>query len=124
MLLAGITGFQAALAAGAPWGRLAWGGGRAGTLPSDLRAASGAAALVWGAATVAVALEVPRSVRGQRRLLHAIGVVGAVGAAANLASPSPGERAVWTPVSAALAVLAWRAARGPAVSGASADRAA
>jgi hypothetical protein len=35
----------------------------------------------------------------------------AVGAAMNLASPSFVERMVWTPVTAALAVLLWRAAK-------------
>jgi hypothetical protein len=46
-----------------------------------------------------------------------------VGAALNLASPSPAERALWAPVSAAVAVLTWRAARA-LVSDASAGRAA
>ena len=48
LLLGGITGFQVALAAGAPAGRLAWGGSHDGTLPDGLRAASGVAAVVWG----------------------------------------------------------------------------
>ena len=55
LLLAGITAFQVSLAAGAPWGRLAWGGGHDGVLPTDLRMASTGAAVGWGAVTVAVA---------------------------------------------------------------------
>lgn len=123
VLLGGITAFQVALAAGAPWARLAWGGSHEGTLPPNLRVASGAAAVLWGAATVAVAAELPGSTRGQRLLLRTVGGVCAVGAAVNLASPSAAERALWAPVSAAVAVLTWRAARG-LVTDASAGRAA
>lgn len=131
VLLAGVTTFQVGLAAGAPWGRLAWSGAHPGTLPPSLRAASGVAALLWGAATVAVATERPRGPRARRRVLRGISGLCAVGAALNLASPSTPERALWAPVSAAVAVLAWRAARavvvtdsaGDAVTGASAGRA-
>lgn len=123
LLLGGITAFQAALVAGAPWGRLAWGGTHEGTLPPSLRVASGAAAVLWGAATVAVAAALPRSTRGHRLLLRGVSGVCAVGAALNLASPSPAERALWAPVSAAVAVLTWRVARGLVVTDASADRA-
>ena len=121
LLLAGITAFQVSLAAGAPWGRLAWGGSHEGVLPTDLRAASAGAAVVWGAVTVAVATQRPRSARAQTRLLRGVSGVSAVGAALNLASPSPAERALWAPVTAALAVLTWRASRSP-VSGGSAGR--
>lgn len=112
LLLAGITAFQVALASGAPWGRIAWGGSHEGVLPTDLRVASAGAAVLWGAATVAVATQLPRSPRGQQILLRGVGGVCAVGAALNLVSPSPAERALWAPVSAAVAVLTWRAARG------------
>jgi hypothetical protein len=123
VLLAGLTAFQVALAAGAPWGRWAWGGAHEGALPPDLRVASGVAAVVWGAATVAIAAELPRSDRAQRLLLRGVSGVCAVGTVMNLASPSVPERALWAPVSAAVAVLAWRAARGLVVTGASADHA-
>jgi hypothetical protein len=123
LLLAGITAFQVSLAAGAPWGRLAWGGGHDGVLPTDLRVASTGAAVVWGAVTVAVATSCPPSARGQTVLLRGVGAVSAAGAVLNIASPSPAERALWAPVSAAVAVLTWRAARA-LVSDASAGRAA
>ncbi|GAA4403951.1 hypothetical protein GCM10023168_15940 [Fodinibacter luteus] len=123
VLLGGVTAFQLALAAGAPWGRLAWGGGHEGTLPIELRVSSGVAALLWGAATVAVAAERPRSARGQRVLLRGLGGVCGLGAALNLASPSRAERAVWAPVSAAAAVLTWRVARAVVVTDGSAGRA-
>lgn len=120
VLLGGITLFQAALAAGAPWGRLAWSGSHEGVLPDRLRVASGVATVLWGAATVAVAAELPRSPRGRRALLRGVSGVCAVGAALNLASPSVPERALWAPVSAAVAVLTWRAARAIVVTDASA----
>ncbi|HSF97241.1 MAG TPA: hypothetical protein VLA55_01010 [Ornithinibacter sp.] len=122
LLLAGVTAFQVSLAAGAPWGRLAWGGSHVGVLPPDLRAASAGAAVLWGAVTVAVATRRPRSARAQTLLLRGVCGVSVVGAGLNLASPSPAERALWAPVTAAVAVLSWRAARA-LVSGASADRA-
>jgi hypothetical protein len=122
VLLGGLTAFQVALAAGAPWGRLAWSGTHEGTLPAGLRVASGAAAVLWGAATVAVAAELPRSPRAQRLLLRGVSGVCAVGAALNLASPSLPERALWAPVSAAVAVLTWRVARALVVTDASAGR--
>jgi hypothetical protein len=123
VLLGGLTAFQVALAAGAPWGRLAWSGTHEGTLPAGLRVASGVAAVLWGTATVAVAAELPRSPRAQRILLRGVSGVCAVGAALNLASPSLPERALWAPVSAAVAVLTWRAARALVVTDASAGRA-
>jgi hypothetical protein len=119
LLLAGVTAFQVSLAAGAPWGRLAWGGGHEGVLPTDLRVASTGAAVLWGAVTVAVATQRPRGARAQTMLLRGVCGVSVVGAALNLASPSPPERALWAPVTAALAVLTWRASR-TTVSGASA----
>jgi len=123
VLLGGVTVFQVALAAGAPWGRVAWSGSHEGTLPGDLRVASAVAAVLWGAVTVAVAAEVPRSAGAQRALLRAVAGVSVVGAALNLASPSPAERALWAPVSAAVAVFTWRAARALPVTDASADHA-
>jgi len=123
LLLVGITAFQVSLAAGAPWGRLAWGGSHDGVLPTELRAASSGAAVLWGAVTVAVASSRPPSARAQSVLLRGVCVVSTAGAALNLASPSPAERGIWAPVSAAVAVLTWRAARA-LVSDASAGRAA
>lgn len=46
---AGIAGFEVALALGAPLGRAAWGGTHV-YLPTGLRIASGAAALIWALA--------------------------------------------------------------------------
>jgi len=52
---------------------------------------------------------VPSSLR--QRVLYGTAGLMVVGAAMNLASPSLVERMIWTPVTAALAVLLWRAAK-------------
>ncbi|WP_432494595.1 hypothetical protein [Kineococcus gypseus] len=103
-----MAAFQLALAAGAPWGAAAWGGANPGVLPAGLRAASAASAAAYGllAVTAGTAL-VPA--RARRRVLTGAGALMVVGTALNLASPSPVERALWTPVAAALAVLLLRA---------------
>ena len=113
VLLVLQAGFQAALALGAPWGAASWGGGTDGVLPAGLRAASGVAAVLW----LLVALVVVRRLLGpvgRRRVLLVLAVYLSLGVVLNLASPSPLERAVWTPftlVTAALAWWCWRTAR-------------
>ena len=52
--MAGVALFQLALALGAPLGRAAWGGTHVGTLPTELRVASGVAVLVWTCAALVV----------------------------------------------------------------------
>ncbi len=110
-LLAGTAGFQVAIAAGAPLGAWSWGGAHDGVLPPGLRAASGVAAVAWGAAAAAVATDRPRAHAAHRGLHLGLALVSTLGAVANLASPSLPERAVWVPVTAAVAALAWRAVR-------------
>ena len=105
--LAAISAFQIALAVGAPWGRAAYGGTRHGTLPNHLRAISGMAALGYGAGAVLV-LRGSGSPSTRARAFTTLSVFLAIGAVANGASRSPVERAVWTPVTAGTAVLAWR----------------
>lgn len=111
VLLAGVAGFQAALAAGAPLGEAAWGGRHPGVLPRELRLASAAACLAWGTAAGLVATGRPGTGAGRVRLRRGIAVTATAGTLANLASPSTPERVVWAPVSAAMAALAWRAGR-------------
>jgi hypothetical protein len=106
-VLVGIGAFQIALAAGAPWGRAAYGGTRHGTLPNHLRAISGMAALGYGTGAVLV-LHGSGSPRARARAFTALSVFLGIGAVANGASRSPVERAVWTPVTAVASVLAWR----------------
>lgn len=106
-LLTGVAGFQLALAAGAPWGVVAYGGAHPGVLPDELRLASAVAAPVYGAlAAVAAGAGGTRLRRG---VLRGTTALLAVACAVNLASPSLPERLLWVPVTAAAAVLAWRA---------------
>ena len=87
------SAFQVALAAGAPWGRLAWGGGHEGRLPTGLRVASvGSAIVLLGIAAVVV-----RRRRGRVVALRMVLGFSVVSAVVNAASPSVPERLVWTP---------------------------
>ncbi|GAB7191878.1 hypothetical protein NUM3379_25860 [Kineococcus sp. NUM-3379] len=107
-LAGGVAAFQVALAAGAPWGAAAWGGGNPGVLPPGLRAASaGSAAVYVLLAAAAASRRFPP--RGRRRVLGVASGVMVLGTALNLASPSGVERALWTPVAAGLAVTLWLA---------------
>jgi hypothetical protein len=107
-LLIAVGVFEVALAAGAPWGRFAWGGATDGVLPTSMRISSGvgAAAYVAIAATARAGPTTPV----RRRVLRGLGVLMGIGTLLNLASPSWGEKLIWTPVAAALAVLLWRRA--------------
>ncbi len=120
-LLVVAAGFQASLAAGAPWGAAAYGGGHPGVLPTSLRTSSAAAVVVYsGLAYVVWSDRLPPVV--QRRSYAGLSAVFAVGAVMNAVSPSMAEKVIWTPVVAALAYSLWRArpARvlGPAAAGA------
>lgn len=124
VLLGGLATFQAALAAGAPWGGLAWGGAHPGVVPGSLRVASAVSCVAWGVVAVAVASERPHHPVARRRVLRGVAVVSGVGAVVNLASPSVPERLLWVPVASGIAVLAWRlAGRADEVTAASAARA-
>lgn len=110
ILFVGIGAFQVCLASGAPWGRAAYGGAHAGVVPPRLRRSSAVAAGVYCAlAAVAGTTVLGRVAR--RRVLLATAPVMAIGAVLNLASPSLVERLLWTPTTAALSGLLWRAAR-------------
>lgn len=102
-----LGGFQAGLAAGAPWGRAAYGGAHDGVLPHQLRAVSGVAAVGYVAGATAVLRGAGREA-ARRRALTGLAVFMGLGVALNGASRSPVERALWTPLTAATAVLAWR----------------
>ncbi|WP_345713975.1 hypothetical protein [Kineococcus glutinatus] len=112
-LTAGVACFQLALAAGAPWGRLAWGGVHAGVLPDGYRLASAASALTYAALTVVAGTGLLPAAPRRAVLTGAAALMG-VGTVLNLASPSLPERLLWTPVAAALAVTFWRARPAPA----------
>ncbi|KMS83499.1 hypothetical protein ACZ91_52800 [Streptomyces regensis] len=105
--LAGLGAFQTGLAAGAPWGHMAYGGSHPGRLPTRLRTVSAVAAAGYGVAAALVATE--RGTVTSRRigLTCLAGFLG-FGTALNAVSPSRTER-IWAPVCAATAVAAWRA---------------
>lgn len=114
ILLLGVSAFQIALAAGAPWGAAAYGGSNPGVVPTKLRRSSAVAAGVY-AALAGVAGTRLASATVRRRVLTGAAPVLAAGTLLNLASPSLIERLLWTPTTAALAVTLWRAARHPAL---------
>lgn len=105
LLLLAIAVFQARLAAGAPWGAYAWGGQNPGVLPTKFRVASGVAVVLYLAMVL-----VPLGAAGwigwtpPTLLLWALMGFFILGTLANGASRSKAERAIWTPVSAVLAV--------------------
>ena len=105
--LVAVGTFQIALAAGAPWGRAAYGGTSPGRLPDHLRTISGLAALGYGTGA-ALVLRGSGSPQARTRAFTTLSVFMGVGALVNAASRSPVERAIWTPVSATTTVLAWR----------------
>lgn len=105
--LVSMSAFQAALAAGAPWGRAAFGGSHTGTLPRHLRTVSAFASAIYGAGA-ALIVRGSGSTRLRTRGLTALSVFMGLGVIANGASRSPIERVIWTPITAITAVLAWR----------------
>ncbi len=116
--LALVSGFQVAVAAGAPWGAWTQGGTAVAVLPPRGRLAAGvstALLLTWAGALLARTGEgpmraaLPRLVTG---LAYSAAGYGVLGTAINAVSRSPHERALWTPASAALAALSLIAIRG------------
>ena len=108
VILALIAVFQIALAAGAPWGRLAWGGSHE-VLPAKLRIGSLVAVLIYA---VIVMIAFTR-LGALHALPDGVAVVAmwvvfgyfALGIVLNAASRSKPERLVMTPTTVVLAVL-------------------
>lgn len=110
-VLALLVVFQLALALGAPWGRLAWGGQHAGVLPRGYRIGSAVTLLVYAAIGM-----VPLDLAGVIDVLPngvalvlawVIFAVFALSLVLNAISRSKLERAVMTPVASVLTVLAF-----------------
>jgi hypothetical protein len=102
VLVSFVIGFQIALAAGAPWGHLTWGGRFPGRLPGRMRGvALFSVALL---AAFAVTLEVRAGTIFANLTTEARGwawvvvVYCALGVVANAATPSRQERLLWLPV--------------------------
>jgi hypothetical protein len=107
-LLTLTAAFEVGLALGAPWGAAAWGGTHPGVLPAGLRLVSAASLAIYLPLT-AIAAGWLGGPALRRRVLRVASGLMLVGVLANSASPSMVEK-VWVPVTAALAVLLWRAA--------------
>lgn len=111
VLLAAVAAFQLALAAGAPWGAMAWGGTRSGRLPAVMRFGSAAAVVVLALAALVVLAQagvtnsspIPSgTLRGVTWAIAGFMVLNTLG---NLASKSSIERRIFGPTTALLVVL-------------------
>ncbi|RLK59073.1 hypothetical protein [Actinokineospora cianjurensis] len=111
-----VSAFQFALAAGAPFGRAAW-GGTAAELSTGLRVASGVAVVLWAFAAVVLLrrggliAQLPEQVA--RRGSWVVVALLAAGALMNAASSSPWERYGWAPFILVHLVLSIRVATSP-----------
>jgi len=110
ILLLGVVAFQAALALGAPWGIATQGGANEGVLPDLLRVGNVITLVVYGA-LAAVAGTALASANVRRRILYMAAAVMVPAAVLNLISPSIIERIIWVPLTVALVITLWRAAR-------------
>jgi hypothetical protein len=113
-LLLLVVAFQAALAAGAPWGAATQGGANEGVVPDVLRVGSVITLLVYSAlAAVAGTSWAPTNTR--RRIFYLAAFVMVFATMLNIASPSLVERIIWAPVTIVLVITLWRAARNEAI---------
>jgi hypothetical protein len=98
----GVVAFQFALAAGAPWGAYAMGGGSPGQFPAALRiSAMIQAVLLAGMAAVILAragLVLPAWSPVSHWLVWIVVAFTAFSLVLNLITTSAGERAIWAPV--------------------------
>ena len=107
---ASLAVFQAALAAGAPWGHAAWGGGSA-HLSAGQRGASALAAVVYVAAALIVLCRAGIIWRARSNAALTrwgtwfFAVALAIGSVPNFASQSRWENAVFGPLALVLAAL-------------------
>lgn len=115
-LVAAAVLFQVGLAAGAPWGELAWGGAFPGALPARMRAASLASAAVLSLLALIVLVRagvvLPGWRAASRKLVWGVVAYCALGVVANALTPSAWERLVWLPVTILLLWTSVAVARG------------
>lgn len=111
-----VVAFQLALVAGAPWGHLTQGGAHRGPLPAPQRgiALLSAALLLVAAAVVGsrAGLWGARWQRGTAKAVSGVVAYLVLGVVLNAITPSAAERALWLPVTLAMATTAWVVARG------------
>lgn len=94
--------FQIALALGAPWGELTWGGRFQGALPASMRVACVFSALLMLAfgmvVSVRAGLLLSKWRATSRKLVWVVALYCALGVIANGITPSYWERMIWLPV--------------------------
>ena len=97
-----VAAFQIALALGAPWGPLTWGGRFPGRLPAAMRGVAVGSALLLSAFAAIVAVRAgmmfPAWQPISRVLIWVVVGYCALGVIANAATPSRWERRIWLPV--------------------------
>lgn len=110
-----VSSFQVALAAGAPFGVAAYGGGHPGRLPAEWRAASAVAAAFWllaaGHALSRGGWTAWPAWTASRRISWALAALCGAGTLMNAASSSSWERFGWAPFTLCLALLCRSLAR-------------
>ena len=103
-----VVVFQLALAAGAPWGRVAMGGKYPGRFPMQLRVAAVIQAFVLlglGAIVLTRAgLIFPQWLAAATWLIWGVVAFSALSLVLNLITPSKWERILWAPVAAVMLV--------------------
>ena len=101
-LLVLVSLFQLALAAGAPWGKLAMGGRYPGRLPAAMRIAAvvqvGIYALMGAVVLSRAGVVLPAWLEVSRVAVWVVVGVSALAAVLNLITPSKWERRLWAPV--------------------------
>lgn len=110
VLLIVLTAFQLALAAGAPWGRAAFGGAWPGVLPTGIRITSLVFGLIVYPLVILYVLDAGEVrefdwLPAQSVVMWVLVAFFAIGGVMNLVSRSKIER-LWAPVSALLAICA------------------
>jgi hypothetical protein len=110
-----VAAFQLALALGAPWGALTWGGRFPGQLPGPMRVAAAVSLILVLMFTVIVlaraGLVRSRRTRLLTRLTWLVVAYCAVGVVANAITPSVREQRIWLPVVTTMLVCSVRVAR-------------
>jgi hypothetical protein len=108
IISAGIVVFQAALAAGAPWGAYAMGGAFPGQFPPELRVAAVVQAVILTALAGVVLSRAGVALAGwskaSRWLIWVVVGFSTLSFILNLITPSAGERALWAPVAALMLI--------------------
>ncbi|SDB17325.1 hypothetical protein [Bauldia litoralis] len=104
--IVGVIGFQLALIAGAPWGRLTQGGTHSGALPTSGRLAAGASIVVLAALGLAILSQVGSGPDWPRWTGWVAAGVQALVFAANCATRSAPERKLWAPITGVMLALA------------------